>query len=103
MGFTTLRTKITNFEIFKQSLRDLGLNVKVDADVRGSEGIKTRADIVAVLEGSCDIGWLRNGDGSYDIIADREGISQRHNSTELINSINQKYAINKTLAYFGIL
>jgi hypothetical protein len=98
MGFTTFRTKITDFEILKQALRDLGLNVKVDADVRGSGGIKTHADIVAVLEGSCDIGWLRNADGSYDMIADREGIAQKHNSTELINSINQKYAVNKTLA-----
>jgi len=31
------------------------------------------------------------------LIAD-PGALQKHNQTELINSINQKYAVNKTLA-----
>ncbi|MEM7771583.1 MAG: enoyl-CoA hydratase-related protein, partial [Cyanobacteria bacterium P01_A01_bin.37] len=33
-----------------------------------------------------------------DLIADLWGVAKKHNQTELINSINQKYAVNKTLA-----
>jgi ABC-type transport system substrate-binding protein len=96
--FSTLRTKITDAEVLQSSLRDLGINVKTEADVRGYNGQRVRADLVAVLEGEYDLGWSRNGDGSFDLIADLWGVAKKHNQTELINSINQKYAVNKTLA-----
>ncbi|MEN9204232.1 MAG: DUF1257 domain-containing protein [Thermostichales cyanobacterium BF4_bins_65] len=96
--FSTLRTKITDAQTLQQSLRDLGFTVKTQADVRGYNGQRVRADIVAVLEGDYDLGWSKNPDGSFDLIADLWGVAKKHNQTELINSINQKYAINKTLA-----
>jgi hypothetical protein len=96
--FSTLRTKITDAEILKASLRDLGISIKNDADVRGYNGQRVRADIVATLEGEYDLGWSSNNDGTYDLIADLWGVAKKHNQTELINSINQKYAVNKTLA-----
>jgi hypothetical protein len=95
--FSTLRTKITDAEILVKSLQDLGIIVKREADVRGSSGQRVRVDIVAVLEGDYDLGWSRNTDGSFDLIADLWGVAQKHSQTELINSINQKYAVNKTL------
>jgi Protein of unknown function (DUF1257) len=96
--FSTLRTKITDAEILKTSLRDLGINVKTETDLRGYQGQRVRADIVAILEGEYDLGWSRNTDGSFDLIADLWGVAKKHNQTELINSINQKYAVNKTLS-----
>jgi hypothetical protein len=66
--FSTLRTKISNAEILTNSLRDLGIEVKTDADIRGYNGQRLRADIVAVLEGEYDLGWSRNADGSFDLI-----------------------------------
>ncbi|NEQ98726.1 MAG: DUF1257 domain-containing protein [Cyanothece sp. SIO2G6] len=96
--FSTLRTKITDAEVLKASLRDLGISIKNDADIRGYNGQRVRSDIVAVLEGDYDIGWSVNSDGSYDLIADLWGVAKKHNQTELINSINQKYAVNKALA-----
>jgi len=96
--FSTLRTKITDAEVLKSSLADLGINVKSEADVRGYNGQRVRADIVAVLEGEYDLGWSRNSDGSFDLIADLWGVAKKHNQTELINAINQKYAVNKALA-----
>jgi hypothetical protein len=96
--FSTLRTKITDGQILVNSLRDLGYTVKLNADVRGYNGQRVRADIVAQLEGDYDLGWSKNPDGSYDLIADLWGVAKKHNQTELINSINQKYAVNKTLA-----
>jgi Protein of unknown function (DUF1257) len=95
--FSTLRTKITDAEILKTSLRDLGINIKTEADVRGYNGQRLRADIVATLDGDYDLGWSRNADGSFDLIADLWGVAKKHNQTELINSINQKYAVNRTL------
>ncbi len=95
--FSTLRTKIANAEILKSSLSDLGIIVKTNADVRGYNGQQVRADIVAVLEGEYDLGWTENSEGTFDLIADLWGVAKKHNQTELINSINQKYAVNKTL------
>ncbi len=96
--FSTLRTKISDAEVLKSSLSDLGLNVKTNADVRGYNGQRLRADIVAELEGEYDLGWSENSDGTFDLIADLWGVAKKHNQTELINSINQKYAVNKTLS-----
>jgi Protein of unknown function (DUF1257) len=96
--FSTLRTKITDAEVLKSSLRDLGIATKSEADVRGYQGQRVRADIVAVLEGEYDLGWSQNADGTFDLIADLWGVAKKHNQTELINSINQKYAVTKTLA-----
>lgn len=96
--FSTLRTKISDVAILKSSLSDLGIQTQTNADVRGYNGQRIRADLVAVLDGEYDLGWSRNADGSYDLIADLWGVAKKHNQTELINSINQKYAVNKTLA-----
>ena len=96
--FSTLRTKISDVTILKSSLSDLGIQTQTNADVRGYNGQRSRADLVAVLDGEYDLGWSRNADGSYDLIADLWGVAKKHNQTELINSINQKYAVNKTLA-----
>ncbi len=96
--FSTLRTKISDAETLTNSLRDLGIQVKTDADVRGYNGLKVRSDIVAVLDGDYDLGWSQNSDGTFDLIADLWGVAKKHNQTELINSINQKYAVNRTLA-----
>ncbi len=96
--FSTLRTKITDAQVLQQSLRDLGFSVNLNANVRGYNGQQVRSDIVAQLEGDYDLGWSQNPDGSFDLIADLWGVAKKHNQTELINSINQKYAVNKTLA-----
>jgi signal transduction histidine kinase len=92
--FSTVRTRITDVQILKLSLEQLGYPVEMEADIRGSGGQKVRVDIVAVLAGDYDIGWSRNTDGSFDLIADVRGVSMRHNFNSLINSINYQYALN---------
>jgi hypothetical protein len=94
--FSSLRTKITDAEILKDSLYQLGIVVKTNAEVR-SFHYRIQCDIVAVLEGECDLGWSRNNDGSFDLIANLWGLSLKQNQIKLINSINQKYALNRTL------
>jgi len=96
--FNTLRSKLTDVEILKSSLRNLGLAIQTNAEVRGSGCQRIRADVVAVLEGNYDLGWSRNADGSLNLIADLWGVAKNHNMAALVNSINQSYAVNQTLA-----
>lgn len=96
--FSTLRTKIIDAEILKTTLHDLGIQVKHNAEVRGHNQQKIRADIVAVLEGKCDLGWSYNSSRQLDLVADLSGIAKERNLTELTSAINQKYAVNKILA-----
>ena len=96
--FSSFRTKLTDAEILKTSLQQLGFTVKTNADVRGYMGQRVRADIVAILEGDYDLGWIRNPDDSFDCICDLGGVSNSYDQTELIQSIMQQYALNKTLA-----
>ncbi len=96
--FRSFPTKLTDQEILKTTLHSLGIRVITDSNVRGVNGQQVHADIVAVLEGECDLGWSRNADGTFDLIADVPGVAIKHNQAKLINSINQKYAVNKTLS-----
>ncbi|MCY7273970.1 MAG: DUF1257 domain-containing protein [Phormidesmis sp. CAN_BIN44] len=96
--FNTLRSKLTDIGILKSSLHSLGMVVHTDAEVRGSDCQRIRADVVAVLEGGYDLGWTRNPDGSLDLIADLWGVARHHNMAALLNSINQNYVVNHTLA-----
>lgn len=95
--FSTLRSKITDAELLKLTLQDLGFTVQTNAEVRGMGCQRMKADIVAVLEGSYDLGWVQNADGSFDVVADLWGVSRKYNLAELMTTVNQKYAVQKTL------
>jgi Protein of unknown function (DUF1257) len=97
MTFGFLRTNIKDAEILKAALKDLGIQSKTEADVRGYLGQRVRADVVAVLEGQYDIGWSKNTEGTFELVAYLDGLDEKHNSIELINSVNQRYKILKTL------
>jgi hypothetical protein len=96
--FNILRSKLTDVEILKSSLRSLGLVVQTNTTVRGYGCQTVRADVVAVLKGDYDLGWSRNADGSFNLIADLWGVAKKHNMAALINSVNQGYAVNQALA-----
>ncbi|MBD2088925.1 DUF1257 domain-containing protein [Microcoleus sp. FACHB-1515] len=96
--FSTLRSKLTDAEMLKAALRDLGMTFKTDANVRGLCDESVPADIVLVLDGDCDLGWSRSADGSFAIVADLWGVAKHHNLEQLLGAINQKYAINQTLS-----
>jgi hypothetical protein len=96
--FSCFRTKLTDTEILKTSLEELGFIVKTNADVRGYRGQRVPADVVAVLEGDYDLGWSWNPNGTFDLICDIGGVSEVYDQTKLIGSIIRQYALNKTLA-----
>ena len=91
--FITLKTQINDAEVLINALTELGLSVQLEADVRGYYDSRT-ANVVAVLEGDCDIGWIENinnSDSTLDLIVDLWCVGKLHNPTLLIASINQKY------------
>ncbi|UIE38762.1 DUF1257 domain-containing protein [Leptodesmis sichuanensis A121] len=94
--FSTLRTPITDPQLLILSLEQLGLTVEREGDVRGL-GQTVKADVVAVLKGDYDIGWSRNADGGFDMIADLWGLSKFQNHEELIKSIYSQYKQNASL------
>ncbi|WP_287130012.1 DUF1257 domain-containing protein [Candidatus Cyanaurora vandensis] len=96
--FTSLPTRLTDAEILITSLRDLGLVVQTQTEVRGENCQRLQAEIVAVLAGGFDLGWTRNPDGTFNLVGDLWGVARKHNQTRLIQAINQRYVINRTLA-----
>jgi hypothetical protein len=95
--FSTIKTQITDADILIQSLQDLGFTVQASSQVRGHNGLRLQADVVAVLPGHYDLGWTKNADGTYDLVADLWGVAKQHNQQQLLDAINQKYAVNKTI------
>ncbi len=95
--FSLIKTQITEEEILLQSLRDLNFKTSTNSEIRGHNGLKIHADVVCILKGNYDLGWSKNSEGTYDLITDLWGISKEHNQQELIQSINQRYAVNKTI------
>jgi len=95
--FSTIKTQITDAEILIKSLQDLGFAVQTSAQVRGHNGLRLQADVVAVLPGHYDLGWTKNADSSFDLVADLWGVAKQHNQQQLLDAINQKYAVNKTI------
>ncbi len=95
--FSSLRTKYRNNMAILSSLEHLGINIKINDYIRGGKkgvGIcKFEADIVAVLKGNCDIGWLQESDGSYTLIADFWGLGTTYNTASLINCINSVFSV----------
>ena len=88
--FTTIKVQIKDGEVLHQALRELGYKVEQSAFVRGYQGDKTQADYVIRRSNGYDLGFRREGDDHYVLIADFWGA--RINQQQLVNEIQQKYA-----------
>ena len=89
--FTTLRTHMRDAERLKAALQALEIPVLMQAEVRGSHTLRCQADIVAILEGQVDIGYIRAEDGSFNLVVNLWGLAQRCDQTALIHGIYQQY------------
>lgn len=90
--FTTLKTKIVVLKYLEKALDDLNYKwEKGNLDVRGYEGIRTKAEIKIKTENpGYDIGFRKQGDG-YEVVADWWGI-EYINQDDFVKRINQRYA-----------
>lgn len=92
--FTTVKTKITEKEILKKTLLDLGYKIGENDIVRGYSGIKTIADIVIKKDNKYDIGFKYNGN-TYDLVADFYGTDEKED--QFVNKVTQRYSVNLVL------
>lgn len=91
--FTTIKVQIKNGEVLRQSLEELGYQVKCNTVVRGYRGDTTQAEYVIRQNNNYDLGFRRNGE-NYELVADFWGANI--NQQTFVNALTQKYA-HKTL------
>lgn len=98
--FTQVQTKIKDIECLKKALEDLSYSYKEgEVKVKGWRGKTENADLVVNTGSPYGIGFIKNEDGLYEMVADwwgvqsRTGISQRR----FMDRIHQRYAYHKVL------
>ena len=92
--FTKVITKIFDKEILISTLKQLKYSVfEGKLKITGYEGQKRNIDILVKLKGSYDIGFARNNDGSFSIIADWWGVT-KVKKEEFTRMVNQNYSLN---------
>jgi len=92
--FTKVVTKIFDKEILISTLKQLKYSVfEGKLKLTGYEGQKRNIDILVKLKGSYDIGFARNNDGSFSIIADWWGVT-KVKKEEFTRMVNQNYSLN---------
>lgn len=99
--FTHVQTKLSDLELIRECLADMGLQVELgDHPIRGwyVEDTRRRNSIFAVRhDDEFIIGFERTQEGSLAIHADWEYVQRRANlnPTEFLNNLNQRYAYKK--------
>lgn len=98
--FTQIKTKITDLECLKSALEDLHYSyAEGDVKVSAWRGRAEKVDLVVDTGAPYGIGFKKNEDGLYEVVADwwgvqtRTGISQQR----FLARLNQRYAYHKVL------
>jgi hypothetical protein len=72
--FSRIRTRFRHREALIQCLEELGNTVETDTPIKGYHG-QHIVDIAAKQSGGYGVGFVKNSDGTYDMIADWWGVS----------------------------
>lgn len=72
--FSRIRTQFRHREALIQCLEELGHTIETDTTIKGYHGQHT-VDIAAKQSDGYGIGFVKNGDGTYDMVADWWGVS----------------------------
>ena len=88
--FTTIKVQIKKSEVLANILTNLGHKFEYNTQVRGYQGDKIQAEYVIRQNNGYDLGFRKDGDDNYQIIADFWGAGI--NQTQFVNQIQQKYA-----------
>jgi Protein of unknown function (DUF1257) len=88
--FTTIKVQIKNSEVLANVLTDLGHKFESNTQIRGYQGDKIQAEYVIRQNNGYDLGFRKDGDDNYELIADFWGAGI--NQTQFVNQIQQKYA-----------
>ncbi|MFQ6111965.1 MAG: DUF1257 domain-containing protein [Nitrospinota bacterium] len=98
--FTQIQTKITDLNCLKTALEDIGFSYREgDIKVKGWRGKTEKVELVVNTGSMYGIGFKRNEDGFYEVVADWWGVQSRTGIKQrtFINRLNQRYAYHKVL------
>ncbi len=91
--FSNIKTKIRNIDSLTAALTDLGIDWKTGAQpVRGYKGDSRTAAVTIAQENGYDIGFSRNEDNEYELIADLQFWQQNWSVDRFISQVTQRYA-----------
>ena len=74
--FSRIRTKFRHREALVECLQNLGYSVETDTTVKGYHG-QHDVEIAARRSGGYGIGFVKNPDGTFDMVADLWGAGSR--------------------------
>jgi hypothetical protein len=94
--FSRIKVQIKNGALLHEVLQELGHTVECDQQVRGYQGDKTAANYVIRQTNGYDLGFRRDGDDSYELVADFWGA--RINQQAFLHPILQRYAHKSLMA-----
>ncbi|MDD1689544.1 MAG: DUF1257 domain-containing protein [Methanoregula sp.] len=72
--FSRIRTMFRHREALIQCMQELGYSVEIDTTIRGYHG-QHNVDIAVKKSGGYGLGFVKNPEGTYDLVADWYGIS----------------------------
>ena len=98
--FTRVKTQIMDREMLVKALGDLKYQVAEHATVRGYQGNKLKADLVVNPGGAYDIGFEKDADGCYQVVADWWGVEKdvQLSTKAFMDTMTQRYAYHKVVA-----
>jgi hypothetical protein len=97
--FTRVKTQITDLPLLKRALLDLHYAILDKAIVRGYKGRHATAEVVVRPGGAYDVGFVKDEDGSYNLLADWWGVKRACGLSEqtFLAPVLQRYAYHKVL------
>ena len=102
--FTTIRTKITDLNVLKKCLEEMGYSLEEgELRIKGYAGTTECVDLRISLSDEHGLGFRRSDDGTYELIADWWGITSvdQESLEDQIRTIEkqilQEYACEKVL------
>lgn len=100
--FSRVKTRINDKDLLIRCLEDMDLQISQNTEINGFEGIQS-VDIAVQMVRGYDVGFLRNSQGSYDIVADWWGVKDtkkeffvddlKKQLEEVENRIKRQYAL----------
>lgn len=100
--FSRVKTKIQDKNLLITCLEDMNLQISQNTEIKGFEGIQS-VDLAVQMAQGYDIGFSRNSQGSYDIVADWWGVKDTKKESfiddlkkqfeEVENRIKRQYAL----------
>ena len=110
--FSTIKTKIKNKEFLIKNIKKVGYNISQKNYVSGYGNNTISADIVINLpDTTYNIGFKKDHNGYYELIADWYGIKNKNSSSiisnieneieRIENKIKQEFAYDTTITELG--